>query len=396
MIDPEATSAKLGEGRLYLFVRDARVHEANRAWKNGVSDDAEEIRAHRHRQKVELAVPLGDGGCQGPVEIEKAPGGLRALVGCDGAPRPIAARVGCGAKATPRPRPSREVKLGRQAGRFAAARAPPPVEAKPAVSPMAAQRLSEHDAAGAARASSRSMRWRPAPSPSPSGGPGTEAGRRRSSRRRPAARRCRRPSAPPPRRRLAPVCRRRSRRTTRSRRVAEARPSDAPGGGGRQRRHRVRGLRAAGDRRRGLLLFAPAARCAAGTSRSSRPPAWAPSAPWSWRASATRRMILGSSEAGITLLQSMPDPDAAAEPGRHGDRVRPPIVSRIVSRIFQRPCRSGFRRRSARRPRRRARRQPRRPTAPARSWSRSRPRRRIDRPRARRLGAGCLRRAGSG
>ena len=92
MIDPEATSAKVGEGRLYLFVYDAHVHEANRAWKNDVAEDAEEIRAHRHKQKVELAIPLGDVSCQGPVELEKSPGGLRALVACDGGPRPSAAR----------------------------------------------------------------------------------------------------------------------------------------------------------------------------------------------------------------------------------------------------------------------------------------------------------------
>ena len=93
MIDPEAASATLGEGRLYLFVRDARVKEANRAWGNDVAEGAEEIRAHRHRLRVELAIPLGDGACQGPVEFEKAPGGLRALVDCGGGPRPSVARV---------------------------------------------------------------------------------------------------------------------------------------------------------------------------------------------------------------------------------------------------------------------------------------------------------------
>lgn len=92
MIDPEATSAKLGEGRLYLFVYDAHVRENNRAWKNDIGDGADEIRAHRHKQKVELAIPLGDNGCQGPVELQKAPGGLRALVACDGGPRPSATR----------------------------------------------------------------------------------------------------------------------------------------------------------------------------------------------------------------------------------------------------------------------------------------------------------------
>ena len=94
MIDPEATSAKLGEGRLYLFVYDARVHENNRAWKNDVAEDAEEIRAHRHKQKVELAIPLGDGGCQGPVEIREGAGWIaRAGRLATAAPRPSAARA---------------------------------------------------------------------------------------------------------------------------------------------------------------------------------------------------------------------------------------------------------------------------------------------------------------
>jgi len=100
MIDPEATSAKLGEGRLYLFVYDAHVRENNRAWPNDVAEGADEIRAHRHKQKVELAIPLGDTACQGPVELEKAAGGLRALVACEGGPRPSAARASRPAAAT--------------------------------------------------------------------------------------------------------------------------------------------------------------------------------------------------------------------------------------------------------------------------------------------------------
>jgi hypothetical protein len=93
MIDPEATSAKLGEGSLYLFVYDAHVRENNRAWQNDVAEGADQIRAHRHKQKVELAIPLGDTACQGPVELEKAAIGLRALVACEGGPRQSAARA---------------------------------------------------------------------------------------------------------------------------------------------------------------------------------------------------------------------------------------------------------------------------------------------------------------
>lgn len=104
MIDPEAASATLGEGRLYLYVQDARVREANRSWDNDVAEGADEIRAHRHRLKVELAIPLGDGACQGPVEFEKSPVGLRALVACDGGPRPSAGRVKESAAVKPAPR----------------------------------------------------------------------------------------------------------------------------------------------------------------------------------------------------------------------------------------------------------------------------------------------------
>jgi flagellar protein FliO/FliZ len=111
MIDPEAASAKLGDGRLYLYVQDARVREANRSWENGVGEDAEEIRAHRHRLKVELSIPLGDGGCQGPVEFEKTPVGLRALVACDGAPRATAPRQARMAAANPQGKPDASLEI---------------------------------------------------------------------------------------------------------------------------------------------------------------------------------------------------------------------------------------------------------------------------------------------
>jgi flagellar biogenesis protein FliO len=93
MIDPEAASAKLADGALYLFVRDARVKEANRSWKTDTGDGPGEIRAHRHPKRVELVVPLGAGACQGPVEFDKAAGGLLATMSCDGGPRTSAGRA---------------------------------------------------------------------------------------------------------------------------------------------------------------------------------------------------------------------------------------------------------------------------------------------------------------
>jgi flagellar biogenesis protein FliO len=82
MVDPEAASARVGSGELFLYVEGTRVRANNRAWGEG----KEQIRAHRHSKKIELVIPLGeDGGCRGPVEFEKAAGGLRATLGCQAA-----------------------------------------------------------------------------------------------------------------------------------------------------------------------------------------------------------------------------------------------------------------------------------------------------------------------
>jgi len=62
MIDPEAASAKLSDGRLYLSVRDARVREANRAWDNGVEDGAEERQIGLLRRVVQRGGGRGGGG----------------------------------------------------------------------------------------------------------------------------------------------------------------------------------------------------------------------------------------------------------------------------------------------------------------------------------------------
>jgi flagellar protein FliO/FliZ len=93
MIDPEAASTKMADGQLYLLIRDARVREANRAWKNDAVEGADDIRAHRHKFRIELAIPLAGSGCQGSVELQKSPEGLRALIDCNEAPRPAVARA---------------------------------------------------------------------------------------------------------------------------------------------------------------------------------------------------------------------------------------------------------------------------------------------------------------
>jgi flagellar biogenesis protein FliO len=85
-IDPDAARTKIDGGLLFLYLAGTRVHADNRAWE--LNDGAGTIRAHRHRVETELVVPLAQSGCQGPIELTATKTGLTALVGCDG---PIAA-----------------------------------------------------------------------------------------------------------------------------------------------------------------------------------------------------------------------------------------------------------------------------------------------------------------
>jgi len=82
-IDPEAARTRIDQGSLYLFLGGARVRADNRAWK--LEGGAGEIRAHRHHTETELDVPLLGNGCSGPVELQGTPTGLTALVGCEAA-----------------------------------------------------------------------------------------------------------------------------------------------------------------------------------------------------------------------------------------------------------------------------------------------------------------------
>jgi flagellar biogenesis protein FliO len=81
-IDPEVARTRIDDGHLFLFLGETRVHADNRAW--GLKDGNGEIRAHRHHAEVELDVPLSGNGCSGPVELEGTPTGMTALVGCEG------------------------------------------------------------------------------------------------------------------------------------------------------------------------------------------------------------------------------------------------------------------------------------------------------------------------
>lgn len=81
-IDPEAARTKIDEGRLFLFLGGARVKADNRSWD--LEDGTGSIRAHRHHSETELDVPLAGNGCSGPVELEESATGITALVGCDG------------------------------------------------------------------------------------------------------------------------------------------------------------------------------------------------------------------------------------------------------------------------------------------------------------------------
>jgi flagellar protein FliO/FliZ len=90
-IDPEAARTKIDEGRLFLFLGGARVKADNRSWN--LEDGTGSIRAHRHHSETELDVPLAGNGCSGPVELEESATGITALVGCDGEVPARAAKV---------------------------------------------------------------------------------------------------------------------------------------------------------------------------------------------------------------------------------------------------------------------------------------------------------------
>ena len=82
-IDPDAAHTVIEDGQLLIYLGGTKVHADNRSWD--LRDGAGEIRAHRHKFETELVVPLSGNGCDGPVELTGSDTGITALVGCDGA-----------------------------------------------------------------------------------------------------------------------------------------------------------------------------------------------------------------------------------------------------------------------------------------------------------------------
>jgi flagellar protein FliO/FliZ len=91
-IDPEVARTRIEEGRLILVLGGTHVRADNRAWE--LEEGVGEIRAHRHRNETELEVPMIGNGCSGPVELQGTATGLTALVGCDGGGASLPARGG--------------------------------------------------------------------------------------------------------------------------------------------------------------------------------------------------------------------------------------------------------------------------------------------------------------
>lgn len=81
-IDPEGARTKIDDGILLIYLEGTRVRADNRSWE--LSEGAGEIRAHRHKKETELVVPLAGNGCAGPVELTGTKTGITALVGCEG------------------------------------------------------------------------------------------------------------------------------------------------------------------------------------------------------------------------------------------------------------------------------------------------------------------------
>jgi flagellar biogenesis protein FliO len=93
-IDPDAAHTIIEDGQLLIYLGGTKVRSDNRSWD--LQDGAGEIRAHRHKFETELVVPLSGNGCDGPVELTGSDTGITALVGCDGAapgPAPTPART---------------------------------------------------------------------------------------------------------------------------------------------------------------------------------------------------------------------------------------------------------------------------------------------------------------
>ncbi len=81
-LDADAVRSRLSDGHLVLNVTGTRVHSDARAWGQGERT----IRAHRHSSHTELDVPLPSSQCEGPARISRtAEGAIKVLLACPGA-----------------------------------------------------------------------------------------------------------------------------------------------------------------------------------------------------------------------------------------------------------------------------------------------------------------------
>lgn len=82
---------------LVLAIDDTRVHESNRKWQGGA------VKAHRHDYHTELSTALpADAKCEGPIKVTRTDdGGLRAAMACTGEPAAAAAAAGAAAATMP-------------------------------------------------------------------------------------------------------------------------------------------------------------------------------------------------------------------------------------------------------------------------------------------------------
>lgn len=78
-IDPDQVSGRMNGGLLTMYVAGGKVRSDNRAWGQG----SDRVKAHRHVGKIELEASLPSGGCSGGVNIAAgAKGTVVASVNC--------------------------------------------------------------------------------------------------------------------------------------------------------------------------------------------------------------------------------------------------------------------------------------------------------------------------
>jgi hypothetical protein len=74
----EAVNVKTDDGVVYLYVRGTRVHADRRSWPSELGV----IKAHRHHSEIELVVPTGGRTCAASPSFETTQTGLTAVLTC--------------------------------------------------------------------------------------------------------------------------------------------------------------------------------------------------------------------------------------------------------------------------------------------------------------------------